>query len=383
MASVTSRQLYFVVGEPSGDVLGAAVLSALNADERGLVQPLGLGGRQLQAAGLQSLFEIDRLSVMGFGPVIARLPDLLKRVKTVVADILAKRPDAVLLIDSPEFCALVAKRVRKRAPDIPIIKYVCPSVWAWRPGRAAKMASYIDHVLCLLPFEPEALARLGGPPGTYVGHPLSTSMAEWRAQTTNSLEDEKPIELLLLPGSRRSEIERSLPAFLSVAEQVSESRAVHLTLPTLEKREQLVRDLLAQSRLPVDVVVGEEARLNAMRHAHAALATSGTISLELALARVPHAIFYRTAGLDRLATPFITSWSVNLPNLILDEPVVPECVGDHAKLDRLMRELKALLADNHARRSQADAFSRLWERVETAKPPAELAADALRQAANL
>ncbi|MEO0497565.1 MAG: lipid-A-disaccharide synthase [Pseudomonadota bacterium] len=384
MADGSLRKLYFVVGEPSGDALGAAVLQALNADGDAKFDPVGLGGTALRAEGLQSLFEIDHLSVMGFGPVIARLPDLMRRVGLVVNDIVAKRPEAVLLIDSPEFCTQVAKRVRKRLPNIPIVKYVCPSIWAWRPGRALKMARYIDHVLCLLPFEPAALERLGGPTGTYVGHPLVTSMAQWHNRATNALPDaDGSIQALLLPGSRKAEIARSLPVFLVVAQHLASRHNMSFVLPTLDRREAQVRDLLATSSLPVEVIVGDDARREAVARAHVAMATSGTISLELGLGRVPHAIYYEASGLEKLASRFITTWSVNLPNLILDEPVVPECVGDAAKAERLLREIDALAHPGPARDRHAQGYERLWQATATDIPPAELAAQALRRAAKL
>ncbi|MEN0088781.1 MAG: lipid-A-disaccharide synthase, partial [Pseudomonadota bacterium] len=167
------------------------------------------------------------------------------------------------------------------------------------------------------------------------------------------------------------------------AEQLGAERSLKFILPTLEKRERQVRDLLLGSNLPVHVVVGGRERRAAMSGAHLAMATSGTISLELGLARVPHAIFYQANGLEKVASKLVTTWSVNLPNLILDEPIVPECVGEAARVERLQRELKPLLKQGHARQRQEQGFERLWHMAATELPPAELAACALRKAADL
>ncbi|MEM1365884.1 MAG: lipid-A-disaccharide synthase [Pseudomonadota bacterium] len=386
MAEKTKRNLYFVVGEPSGDALGAAIVQALNSHDILTVQAIGLGGPRLQAHGLQTLFEIDELSVMGIGPALKRLPSLVRRIGMVADDIVARQPDAVLLVDSPEFCAQVAKRVRKRAPHIPIVKYVCPSVWAWRPGRAKKMARYVDHILCLLPFEPEVLKRLNGPTGTYVGHPLTVELNAWRGREPAQIAEDEPKTVLLLPGSRQAEIARSLPAFLHVAQRLAENHDIKFILPTLAKREAQVREILHSARLSVssavEVVVGDDARRVAFDGSHAALATSGTISLELALAQLPHAIFYQASEVERQVGKLITSWSVNLPNLMLDEVLIPECVGEYAKPERLLREVAPLLAYGPARDRQVSGFRRLWKVADTDLPPSELAASALRKAAN-
>ncbi|MCA1998834.1 MAG: lipid-A-disaccharide synthase, partial [Hyphomicrobiales bacterium] len=172
-------RLAIVAGEASGDMLGASLLGALAA--RGVaVEAMGVGGPALTEAGLATLFPQSEIAVMGFGPVIRRLPLLIRRIRETAEAIVAARPDALVTIDAPDFSKRVARRVRKASPDIPTLHWVCPSVWAWRPGRAPAMRPYIDHILCLLPFEPEALHRLGGPEGHYVGHPLVERIAEMR-----------------------------------------------------------------------------------------------------------------------------------------------------------------------------------------------------------
>jgi lipid-A-disaccharide synthase len=379
MESKPSRTIYSVLGEPSGDILASAIFDEMNADdERASVQFIGLAGERLSARGVNSLFDIADLSVMGIGPVLAKLPKLLKRIRETVDDIVYRKPDLVLLVDSPEFCSQVARRVRKRLPDVPIVKYVCPSVWAWRPGRAAKMATYVDHVLCLLPFEPEALEALGGPVGTYVGHPATAEFAAFKDSTTSddsTAETQKTV--LLLPGSRSAEIRKSLPVFLKVAERLAMSNNVRFMLPTLDNRLKLVRELLADTRLAVEVATGDAFKLDAFRKGDCAIATSGTVSLELGLARVPHVVFYKLGFFEKMAAPLVTSWSVNLVNLIVDRVVVPELIGSYAKYERLLREVEALLAVPANNALQRAGFDDLWTRSETENTAAARAASVL------
>lgn len=201
--------VYLVAGEESGDQLGFKLMRALREATGGAVAFRGVGGRAMEEEGLQSLFPMSDVAVMGFLPVIRRLPQLLARIRQVADDIIASPPDVLVIIDSPDFTHRVAKRVRAALPHLPVVDYVSPTVWAWRPGRAPRMRAYVDHLLALLPFEPEAHQRLGGPPCTYVGHPLIERTAEMRPPADNpGLRDASPPTLLVLPGSRRSEIER-------------------------------------------------------------------------------------------------------------------------------------------------------------------------------
>src|SRR5215470_1079340 len=202
-------RLFIVAGEPSGDALGAKLMAAINQRRRGRVRYVGVGGAQMAEQGLISQFPLEDVAVMGPGAILARLPKLLARVYATSAAAVAAEPDALVIIDSPEFTHAIAKRVRRRRPAIPIINYVSPSVWAWRPGRARKMRRYVDHVLALLPFEPEAHARLGGPPTTYVGHPLIERLDWIRDLDPEPLAERLQLDrrrpvVVVLPGSRPS-----------------------------------------------------------------------------------------------------------------------------------------------------------------------------------
>src|SRR6478735_8196998 len=163
-----------IAGEVSGDLLGGDLIAALKAAHDGPVTLVGVGGDALESQGLVSLFDFSELSIMGLTQVLARLPNLIRRINQTAAAIIAAKPDVLIIIDSPDFTHRVAKKVRAALPDLPIVNYVCPSVWAWKEYRAKAMLPYVDHVLAVLPFEPEFMARLGGPPTTYVGHRLAT-----------------------------------------------------------------------------------------------------------------------------------------------------------------------------------------------------------------
>ena len=286
--------IYLVAAEESGDALGASLARALRAREGSRFSLSGVGGRAMAAAGINSPFPIDELSIFGLTAIPRRLPLILRRIRETADAIIAARPNAVVIIDSPDFTHRVARRVRRRAPSIPILDYVSPSVWAWRPGRARVMRSYIDCVLAILPFEPEAYVKLGGPRCVYVGHPLIEHVADLRPQASEAerrLAD--PPLVLVLPGSRKSEIDRLLPIFGAAISRVAKrSGPMDLVLPTMRSRLDQVRAGIAGWDIKPRIVIEPADKWVAFRAARAALAASGTVTLELAIAGVPTAAAY-------------------------------------------------------------------------------------------
>src|SRR5215831_9526776 len=236
-------RLFIVAGEPSGDALGAKLMAAINQRRRGRVRYVGVGGAQMAEQGLISQFPLEDVAVMGPGAILARLPKLLTRVFNTAAAAVSAEPDALVIIDSPEFTHPIAKRLRRRRPAIPIIDYVSPSVWAWRPGRARRMRGYVDHVLALLPFEPDAHVRLGGPPCTYVGHPLSEQVGLLRPSPDEARRRlAHPPVVLVLPGSRSGEIARHLSVFGAAVGRLAQSHgALDVVLPTVPHFAERVR----------------------------------------------------------------------------------------------------------------------------------------------
>ena len=206
--------VFLVAGEESGDRLGASLISAIRERTQGKAHFSGVGGAHMAAEGVPSLFPLGDLAIVGFSSIPAMLSKILRRIREAADAVIAAKPDVLVIIDSPEFSHRVARRVRERAPDIPIVDYVCPSVWAWRPGRARAMRTYVDHVLALLPFEPKAMNDLGGPPCTFVGHPLSERLVDLRPNELEArLRRADPPLVLVLPGSRTGEIRRMAPVF--------------------------------------------------------------------------------------------------------------------------------------------------------------------------
>jgi lipid-A-disaccharide synthase len=350
-----------VVGEPSGDQLGFKLMQALREQTRGEVRFDGVAGPAMLAEGMISLFPLDDIAVMGIAAVIGRFPTLYARAWQVINAIVADPPDALVIIDSPDFTHAVARRVRRRLPHLPIIDYVSPSVWAWRPGRAPAMRAYVDHVLALLPFEPEAHHRLGGPACTYVGHPLIERLAELRPSgaEAGAREAGRPL-VLALPGSRGSVIARLTGVFgAALGLLAAGGLAFDVVAPTTEREEARVRDLVGAWPIPVHVVTSEADKFAAFRVARAALAASGTVMLELALAGVPMVGAYRMPGWEALiARRLIKVPSVLLPNIILGEKAIPELLQEEATPERLARALAPLIGAGEERTAQMAALAR-------------------------
>jgi lipid-A-disaccharide synthase len=349
-----------VAGEHSGDQLGFKLIRALR-EAAGDVVFAGVGGEAMEAEGLASLFPIADIAVMGILPVLARLPTLVKRIRQTAAAVVSAEPDALVIIDSPDFTHRVARRVRTAMPNLPIVDYVSPSVWAWRPGRAKAMRAYVDCVLGLLPFEPEAYVRLGGPRCVYVGHPLIERLRELRpnAEEARRRTEEPPI-VVVLPGSRRSEIRRLMgdfgAALAALAERVGPFMPV---LPTLQHIEEEVRARAALWPLQPQIVLGEAAKLHAFRTARAALAASGTATLELALSGVPLVGVYKVSRVEEQLKYLIKVPSILLPNLILGDRSIPEKLQKECNPEALAAALTAIVRDGRERQAQIDALARL------------------------
>lgn len=375
-----ARHVFVVVGEESGDQLGASLMRALRERLGGSgVKFSGVGGSAMAAEGLTSLFPLADLALFGIVHLVPRLWRALARVRETVNAIIAAQPDVLVIVDSPEFTHRVARRVRARAPQVPILNYVSPSVWAWREGRARAMRAYVDHVLALLPFEPEAHRRLGGPPCTFVGHPLAEKIALLRpepAERARRMGD--PPVVLALPGSRASEIARLGPVFgEALAQVVREKGALDIVLPTIPHRRAQVEAVTACWPVRPRIIVEPKEKYQAFRVARAALAASGTVTLELALAGVPTIAAYRVAGIEaQIARWMIRVPSVVLANLVLGENVVPEYLQDRCTPAKLAAALAPLLADSPTRRRQVEAFARLDAIMEIASTrPSLRAAD--------
>ncbi|MDE2379190.1 lipid-A-disaccharide synthase [Bradyrhizobium sp.] len=373
------RKIFLIATEESGDRLGAALMKVLRQRLGDAVRFEGVGGRAMAREGLTSLFPIEELSIVGLAAVVQQLPKILRLIRLTANAVIDAAPDALVIIDSPDFTHRVARRVRARNPAIPIVDYVSPSVWAWRPGRARAMLGYVDHVLALLPFEPEQYRKLHGPPCSYVGHPLIEQLSSLRPNAREQARrDSEPPVLLVLPGSRRSEIRHHLDVFgAALGRLQAEGHAFELLLPTMPHLEQTVREGVAGWPVQPKIAVGEAEKRAAFRVAHAALAKSGTVTLELALSGIPMVTAYRVGGLEAfILRRAIRVSSVILANLVIGRDVIPEFLQENCTPEKLAQALAEVLTDSPARRRQCEAFAELDAIMSTGKePPSARAAD--------
>ena len=367
----TPLKVAIFAGEVSGDQLGGALMSALN--ERRSVTWRGVGGDAMLAEGLDPVFPISDISVNGFDAIVRQLPHLLGRIAMAADDVVAFRPDVLVIVDAPEFNHRVAKRVRRRMPTLPIVNYVSPTVWAWRPGRAKAMRPYVDLILALFPFEPAEHRRLGGPPCVYVGHPLFQRMQRDAPPDGESL--------LVLPGSRRGEIERLMPGFGAAAALAAGDRPITLlAVPhLLERIEALVE---SWPRKP-EIITGLGAKERAFAGARAALAASGTVTLELAAARIPMVVAYRLDFIGKVIKalhpilPIVKAKSMVLANIVLGRNDIPAFLDDEGSPEALAAALAPLLDDEAARSRQAAVFDAFHAAMRVDEPPGVKAAEAV------
>lgn len=383
-------RLFLVAGEASGDRLGGRLLSGLKALAP-KAQFSGIGGPAMAAEGLESLFPIDDLAVMGLVEVLPRLPRLLRRLKEAEEALLATRPDVLVTIDSPDFTLRLARRAKARLPGLKVVHYVAPSVWAWRPGRAAKMARFVDHVLCLLPFEPP-LMEAAGMGASFVGHPVFAD--EWpRAKAGTAFRQAHGIAadaplLAVLPGSRLGEIRRHMDVFgAALARLKARHPALEVVLALAPGVAEAVRS--AAAGWPVKpVFVDPRGRLDreaeaekraAFTAANAAIAASGTVSLELAAADTPMVIAYDVSPITwHLIRPRLLIDTVTLVNLVSDTRAIPECLGPDCRPETIAREADRLLTSEEARQRQREAMTLTRARLAVGEAfPGERAAAAV------
>jgi lipid-A-disaccharide synthase len=374
-----ARRVFLVATEESGDRLGANLMKVLRQRLGGAIVFEGVGGQSMKREGLTSRFPIEELSIIGLAAVARQLPMILRRIRETAAAVTEASPDILVIIDSPDFTHRVARRVRARDPLIPIVDYVSPSVWAWRPGRARAMCRYVDHVLAVLPFEPEAYRRLRGPPCSYVGHPLTEQIALLRPNPDEQARrDATPPVLLVLPGSRRSEIRHHMAVFGATLDRLrAEGVAFEPVLPTLPHLQEVVAEGVKDWKVEPRIVVGEREKQAVFRIAHAAFAKSGTATLELAIAGVPMVAAYKAGAVESwILRSMIKLNSVILANLVIGENVVPEFIQQDCTPEKLTSALREILEDSPARRRQIQAFARLDAIMSTGNaPPSARAAD--------
>jgi lipid-A-disaccharide synthase len=352
---------YLIAGEPSGDLIGASLMRALSQRTGGKVRFAGIGGERMTAQGLKSLLPIKELAIMGILEVLPAARRILRHVRETTSEIERLRPAAVVTIDSSGFCFRVAERLKKRGSPPLIVHYVAPMVWAWRAHRVKLTARVVDHLLTLLPFEPPYFEEVGLP-ATYVGHPVIEGGADrgdgQRFRERHGIAAQAPV-LCVLPGSRKAEVRRLLPVFGATVERLAKRiPGLVVIVPTVETVAETVSETVDRWSTPTIVIRDITEKFDGFAASHAALAASGTVALELAMAGVPMIIAYRIWAptywmLKRVVkTPYVA-----LVNILLERAVVPELLQDSCTVEQLEPAIARLLTDPVARNLQIAAFA--------------------------
>jgi len=368
----TTITFFIIAGESSGDRLGAALMQSLKEEHNAAVNFVGIGGPLMSDQGLEPFFSMDELSVMGIAEVLPKICPLLRRIKETASAIEKANPTALITIDSPDFCFRVAKRVKARMPTLRVIHYVAPSVWAWRPKRAAKMACFVNHVLALLPFEPPYM-EAEGMSCDFVGHPITAERQATNAQSA-AFRDAMGLAngaqlLTLLPGSRTSEVTRLGPVFREVVERLRlDYPDLKIAIPSVGARVGLIKQIFKD----LDVTIldprgmaskeSEGIKRACYKASDVALAASGTVSLELAAAQTPMVIAYNmhwfTAFIKRR---LVRVSSATLVNLLTDTKAVPEFLLEESTSENIYQSVKDLLDNADARDAQLAVSTKAME----------------------
>jgi lipid-A-disaccharide synthase len=368
VTTTESPFIFIIAGEPSGDALGGALIAALRRRTGGRLRIGGIGGERMQEQGLTSLVRLEDLAVGGIAEVLPRAPMILRRVRETVSAIRALRPDAVVTIDSSGFSWRVAHGLRRRGESLPLIHYVAPMVWAWRAGRARRIARWYDHLMTLLPFEPPYFERVGLS-CRYVGHPVLESGADrgdaGRFRATHGL-TENDLLITVLPGSRGGEVRRLLPIFGPALDRLNRTIGpFRVVVPTVATVATMVADAAAAWPEKPIVVQRPEEKYDAFAASRAALAASGSVALELALARLPMVVCYRLnplteAFLDRV----LKVRQVNLVNLLLQKSLVCELLGPNCTPQRLAASLTEIVCDERVRAAHRQGYAEVVRRLD-------------------
>ena len=363
--------IFIIAGETSGDNLAARLMAALKAETQGRVRFAGIGGQQSEKQGLKSLFPMGELSLMGFAEVLPHLPLLARRIRETKEAVLRLKPDAVVTVDSPDFTLRVAARLH--GSGIPVIHYVAPQLWAWRPGRARKLAQKIDHLMALLPFEVPFFEQYGVP-CSYVGHPAIESGAGRGDGPAFRARHHLPADATLLcviPGSRPGEVRRMLPISADALRLLQARHPdLHVVIPVVHSAEEAVREATREWPLPVLLLTDLRERFDAFAASDAAMAKSGTVTLELALSGVPMAVAYKVNP----ATAFIVRRLVSiehasLANLLAGREIVPEFLQENCTPQKLAETVEALLKPGKAREDQRAGFRKVVDVLGAPEPP--------------
>ncbi len=376
-----TKKIFIIAGEESGDLLGARLINAIKKQDSD-TQFYGVAGQKMINNGMDSIFPMEELSIMGIAEILPKIPAMLRRIKQTVDEIERVKPDILITIDSPDFCFRVIKKLKKNNSNIPAVHYVAPTVWAWRPKRAKKVAKFLDHLLALFPFEPPYFKK-EGLDCSFVGHSIiETDIANSKGQDfidKYKLQDKKIITIL--PGSRRGEILKHLPIFLETFDKISaDHRDLQLVIPTLPHLKDFISGLLqsqlkpeSQGKKPLKrrgellsaLIIDDDAdKYNCFNASKIALAASGTVALELAMTKTPTIISYKMNFITSILGKILVKLKyVSLVNIILDKPVMPELLLEKCNSDLLSAEISNLLNDKEKQQAQIIEYNKAIKKL--------------------
>lgn len=359
---------YMIAGEASGDQLGGRLMRAISQAVGGCVNFYGVGGAAMKGHGLNSLFPMTDLSVMGVAEILPRLPLILRRIRETVADVMAKNPAVVVTIDSPDFSFRVAKGLKEAGFKGRLIHYVAPTVWAWRPERARKVAALYDGIMCLFPFEPGYFIR-EGMKAAFVGHSVLEEGWDHTDPSGIRLHYDIPANkkvLGLLFGSRAGELKRMGPVLRDAAKLiVKDNPHTHIVTVTMPHVEDQARALLKDISCDSTVILDPQHKFHAFSVMDSAIATSGTVGLELSVSGVPHVIGYRMNALTHaLVRPRIKTKYAHLTNIMLNYPLVPEMIQGDCTPEALAHAASLYLHDYNAVKYQKEGFRSMMHMIQ-------------------
>ncbi len=376
MADFNSPNIYLVAGEPSGDILGDQLIKELS---KRFNSPkfYGVGGSKMKENDFESLFNMNEITFFGILPVLKKLFFLVRRINVVVNDILEKKPDIVILIDSPDFNHRVAKKVKKRLPNLNVVCYVAPSVWAWRQGRAKKMSKYFTHLLSIIPFEVEFFNKYGLKT-TYVGHPVTeilNNLKENSLEEKYHLNDEKLV--IYLPGSRKGEIERHSSVMM---QSINELKMIYPEINILIIASSNQIELIKNNFPNVQIVSNDNDKFLLFKKADIACAASGTVTLELGICETPTIVTYK---MDNFTWFFVSRLVkvkfVSLVNLILGKESSKELLQNEFSSDNIVKEIKKLITDSEVLNKQNEDLKQFKSLMYTdIKNPSEKASEVIK-----
>ncbi len=378
---------YFIVGEPSGDLLASRLMNALKRKNDYDISFAGVGGDSMTDAGLNSLFNISDIAVMGFFEVLPRLKKIIGRINETVNDIIEKKPDIVISVDSWGFVSAVLKKLKKKNVNIPILHYVAPQVWAWKAKRAKKVPKLVDRLITLLPHEPDFF-RVHGLQSDFVGHSVIESVAliddsqspeEFKSR--NGIPANRPL-LCVLPGSRKSETSKLIPVFKETLEILNKNfPELCIVFPTVSTVASEVNNAFYNLPNPNKIIYGQEERYNAFKASDVAIAASGTVSLELAVAGTPHVIAYTFNKFSNmLVKKLIKIRFANLLNIMADKEIIPEFVLDKCKPELIAAEVEKLLRDKQKAKEQVQEAKECLKKFQANNQlPSDNAADVVTE----